>query len=89
MGASLPDISILYKIYLEFGRCINLQDWFLAFISVLGYDMSSEAFEKDQALLTLCFFQCVSELHFLGFIKLSGKKANTAIRLVFDTYMVN
>lgn len=49
--SSLPDISIMYKLYLEFGRCISVEDWMAAFCSVLGYDQHTELYNKNELLL--------------------------------------
>jgi origin recognition complex subunit 3 len=35
MAATMEDISIMYKLYKECGRLINLQDWYNAFRSVV------------------------------------------------------
>jgi origin recognition complex subunit 3 len=87
MKPTLPDISILYKLYLEFGRWIDLNDWLLAFITVLGIDPDSEEFEKNKDALRERFFQGVSELCHLGFVKLSSKRKDHALRLTFDAHV--
>lgn len=33
--ASMPDISIVYKLHLECGKMINLYDWLQAFLTIL------------------------------------------------------
>lgn len=85
MSPSLPDICILYKLYLEFGRWINLNDWMGATMNVLGIDPDSDRFENEKESLRERFFQGISELCHLGFIKLSSKKREYALRLIFDT----
>lgn len=31
----MPDISIIYKLHLEYGKMINLFDWLQAFLSIV------------------------------------------------------
>uniref|UniRef100_A0A1Y1MP20 Origin recognition complex subunit 3 n=3 Tax=Photinus pyralis TaxID=7054 RepID=A0A1Y1MP20_PHOPY len=35
ISASMPDISILYKLHLEYGKLINLYDWLQAFVTIV------------------------------------------------------
>lgn len=38
----MPDISILYKLHLEYGKLINLYDWLQSFLSIVDPDDSNE-----------------------------------------------
>jgi Origin recognition complex winged helix C-terminal len=90
MQSNLPDISIMHKLYLEFGRWISLVDWFNAFVSVLGHDPTSTEFDECyRTIVSARFVQCVSELFFFGFLKLSSKKKDYALRLTFDSHVVD
>lgn len=75
----------MYKLYLEFGRWINVNDWFLAFLTVLGYELDTDSFEKARPLVRARFLEAVCELHFLGFVKLATKKKDHVLRLTFDS----
>lgn len=90
MKSTLPDMSIMFKLYLEFGRWISLIDWFNAFVAVLGHDPTSREFDACyRKVVSARFVQCVSELFFFGFIKLSSKKKDFALRLTFDSHVID
>lgn len=42
MAATLPDLSIVYKLHLESGHMINLFDWMQAFRSIVDFDAGSD-----------------------------------------------
>lgn len=42
MTATLPDLSIVYKLHLESGHMINLFDWMQAFRSIVDSDAGSD-----------------------------------------------
>lgn len=58
MNPKLPDISIIFKLYLECGRWIGLESWFESFCNVLGCDSVST---QDQNL------RFVYQIRMLGF----------------------
>ena len=89
MKPTLPDISVLYKLYLEFGRWIVLSDWFMAFLVVLGHDPGADDTDQERSALAARFLQGLLELATLGFIKLDRKKKDAALRLTFDAYVVD
>ncbi|KAI9304149.1 origin recognition complex subunit 3 N-terminus-domain-containing protein [Cunninghamella echinulata] len=78
------DSCILYKLYLECGRMINLYDWFVAFSCII----EREARPKDHPLIEnevqARFIRSVAELQFLGFIKPTGRKTDHVIRLTWS-----
>ncbi|PIK61241.1 putative origin recognition complex subunit 3 [Apostichopus japonicus] len=45
---SLPDICIVYKLHLEYGRLINLYDWLQAFVTVVTGQLPHEEEEKQK-----------------------------------------
>lgn len=45
---SMPDVCIMYKLHLEYGKMINLYDWLQAFLSVVDpINLNDEDEEKD------------------------------------------
>ncbi|KAJ3322102.1 Origin recognition complex subunit 3 [Boothiomyces sp. JEL0866] len=69
---TIVDTNILYKLYLECGRLINLQDWFEAFKILCKHDNIEARFLKG-----------VNELQFLGFIKSTNRKTDHVQRLTW------
>ena len=49
MAPSEPDACVLYKLYLECGRMINLYDWFVAFSSVIEKEKRDKPLEENEA----------------------------------------
>lgn len=76
--AHLPDISIMYKIYLEAGKMINLRDWFEAFKVVLEGDRENQ--QGTDLELQGRFTKGIKELKFLGYIKKTGRKFDYVYR---------
>ncbi|KAF5288938.1 hypothetical protein FQA39_LY03817 [Lamprigera yunnana] len=84
IASTLPDISILYKLHLEYGKLINLHDWLQSFLVIL--DPQSQEDEGDIKVtpeLHARFTQAVADLEFLGFIKSYKTKANHVTRLTW------
>ncbi|KAI7862220.1 origin recognition complex subunit 3 N-terminus-domain-containing protein [Spinellus fusiger] len=79
---SEPDSCILYKLYLECGRMINLYDWFVAFGSVLEREKRETSLEEDEVQTR--FIRSVAELQFLGFIKPTQRKTDHVVRLTWS-----
>ncbi|KAI8054031.1 origin recognition complex subunit 3 N-terminus-domain-containing protein [Syncephalis plumigaleata] len=88
-----PDTSILYQLYLECGRWINLHDWFVAYRSIVNGDANNDEDddedndEQDEESMTLRarFVQSVAELQFLGMIKPTQRKTDHVERLNWGT----
>jgi origin recognition complex subunit 3 len=81
MSSTLEDISILYHLYQECGRLINLQDWFDAFKVIISQDGKSH----EAIHLQSRFIKGVHELQFLGFIKPTGRKKYHVQRLTWGS----
>ncbi|XP_065369234.1 origin recognition complex subunit 3 [Calliphora vicina] len=79
--ATLPDLSVIYKLHLECGRMINLYDWLQAFRSVV--DFNDEEQEQINPQIQARFTRAVAELQFLGYIKMSKRKTDHATRLTW------
>jgi len=77
--ASLPDLSIAYKLHLECPRLINIFDWLSCWHSIVTSGQEGGITKLDQARFT----RCVSELQHLGFIKTSSRKTDHVARLTF------
>ncbi|KAL1928438.1 hypothetical protein VTP01DRAFT_2794 [Rhizomucor pusillus] len=75
------DTCILYKLYLECGRMINMYDWFVAFGCILERDKSRKLKEKE---VQARFVRSVAELQYLGFIKPTQRKTDHVIRLTWS-----
>ncbi|KAI8147594.1 origin recognition complex subunit 3 N-terminus-domain-containing protein [Fennellomyces sp. T-0311] len=76
------DTCILYKLYLECGRMINLFDWFMAFGYVLGREKRSKSASEKEVQAR--FIRSVAELQFLGFIKPTQRKTDHVQRLTWS-----
>ncbi|CAG8521328.1 3572_t:CDS:10 [Ambispora leptoticha] len=72
------DTCILYKMYLEFGKMINMYDWLMAFKSILERDGPID--EKE---IQARFISGVTELQTLGFVKSTSRKADHFQRLTW------
>ncbi|KAK6628273.1 hypothetical protein RUM43_002085 [Polyplax serrata] len=81
---TLPDLSIVYKLHLEFGKVINLYDWLQAFAACVKPDQTESETQADEELQAR-FTRAVSELQFLGFIKPSRTKSDYVNRLTWGT----
>ncbi|KAI8377134.1 origin recognition complex subunit 3 N-terminus-domain-containing protein [Choanephora cucurbitarum] len=82
---SEPDACILYKLYLECGRMINLYDWYVAFESFVEREerpVSKKTLLKNEVQAR--FIRSVAELQFLGFIKPTQRKTDHVIRLTWS-----
>ncbi|XP_053965995.1 origin recognition complex subunit 3 [Anastrepha ludens] len=79
--ATLPDLSVAYKLHLECGRMINLFDWLQAFRSVVD-DIDNEHEQVDPQIQAR-FTRAVAELQFLGYIKMSKRKTDHVTRLTW------
>ncbi|XP_012254111.2 origin recognition complex subunit 3 isoform X2 [Athalia rosae] len=81
--ATLPDLSIIYKLHLECGRLINMYDWLQAFLTIVCPEISGEEQREVDPELQARFTRAVAELQFLGFIKTSRKKTDHVMRLTW------
>ncbi|XP_049865911.1 origin recognition complex subunit 3 [Pectinophora gossypiella] len=81
MSATLPDVSLAYKLHRECGKHINLYDWLQAFAAVLRPDDEDE--RSDNPEVQTRFTRAVAELQFLGFIKSSKRKTDHVMRLTW------
>jgi origin recognition complex subunit 3 len=87
--ASLPDLTIAYKLYLENGRYINLFDWLRCWITIVTNGAEEHAPNSKNKLevnpkLQARFSRCVSELQFLGFIRPSKRKTDHVEKLTWN-----
>lgn len=76
------DTSILYKLYLECGRMINLYDWFVAFGCVIEREKGNQKVDENEVQAR--FIRSVAELQFLGFIKATQRKTDHVVRLTWS-----
>ena len=71
----LTDTGIIYKLYLECGRLINLYDLFVAFQVMVEEEPTKELYAR--------FIQSISELQFAGFVRQTGRKTDHVMRLTW------
>ncbi|KAJ2955962.1 hypothetical protein NQZ79_g8120 [Umbelopsis isabellina] len=76
------DTCILYKLYLECGRMINLYDWFVAFGCVIEREKGNKKMDENEVQAR--FIRSVAELQFLGFIKATQRKTDHVVRLTWS-----
>ncbi|KAI8093724.1 origin recognition complex subunit 3 N-terminus-domain-containing protein [Halteromyces radiatus] len=81
---SEQDTSLLYKLYLECGRMINLYDWFVAFGCLIEREHRPDGHPLDENEVQARFIRSVAELQFLGFIKSTQRKTDHVIRLTWS-----
>ncbi|KAL7054671.1 hypothetical protein AAHC03_025863 [Spirometra sp. Aus1] len=82
LDPQLPDLCILYKLYLEAGKLINLYDWLVAFATVVGDPSNSRTLnEIPSQWMQARFLRGVSELEHLGFIKGTRRRIDHVSRL--------
>ncbi|XP_062517418.1 origin recognition complex subunit 3-like isoform X2 [Corticium candelabrum] len=92
-----PDTCIVYKLYEECSRLINLYDWMQAFISVVSQlEETVDRSKRKQAKLRkkaeintnlhARFIRAVSELQFLGFVKATKRKTDHVERLTWGLF---
>ncbi|KAK4509567.1 uncharacterized protein ATC70_007920 [Mucor velutinosus] len=82
--SSEHDTCILYKLYLECGRMINLYDWFVAFGCIVEREKRSPHQKLEENEVQARFIRSVAELQFLGFIKPTQRKTDHVIRLTWS-----
>ncbi|KAI8977503.1 hypothetical protein BDF20DRAFT_875241 [Mycotypha africana] len=78
------DTCILYKLYLECGRMINLYDWFIAFGCIIEREQRPIKQKLEENEVQARFIRSVAELQFLGFIKPTQRKTDHVIRLTWS-----
>ncbi|KAG9302171.1 hypothetical protein G9A89_020605 [Geosiphon pyriformis] len=72
------DTCILYKLYLECGKMINMYDWLVAFRSIIE---KKELIGESEAQAR--FIRSVGELQLLGFVKPTARKTDHFERLTW------
>eukprot|EP00127_Corallochytrium_limacisporum_P002417 Clim_evm58s119 gene=Clim_evmTU58s119 len=67
----MPDICVAYKLHLEFGKYIPLQDWLKSFIIEMDPDAPTKdpLESKNISLLQARFSRALADLQHLGFVK--------------------
>ncbi|KAL6255109.1 hypothetical protein P5V15_013441 [Pogonomyrmex californicus] len=79
---TLPDLSIIYKLHKESGKQINMYDWLQAFLTIVDPRSQSKQNKDDiDPVMRYRFFEAVTSLVFLGFIKVSQRKPDHVKRL--------
>ncbi|CAO3597039.1 unnamed protein product [Absidia cylindrospora] len=81
---SEQDTSLLYKLYLECGRMINLYDWFVAFGCLIEREPRPDGHPLKENEIQARFIRSVAELQFLGFIKSTQRKTDHVVRLTWS-----
>ncbi|CAO3680019.1 unnamed protein product [Rhizopus stolonifer] len=84
LNVTEPDSCIIYKLYLECGRMINLYDWFIAFSSIIKKEQRLQKKELGEDEAQARFIRSVAELQFLGFIKPTQRKTDHVMRLTWS-----
>ncbi|RUS17934.1 LOW QUALITY PROTEIN: origin recognition complex subunit 3 N-terminus-domain-containing protein [Endogone sp. FLAS-F59071] len=77
------DTCILYKLYLECNRMINMYDWFVAFGVVLERETRDGKGKIEEREVQARFIRSVAELQFLGFVKPTNRKTDHVVRLTW------
>lgn len=55
----MPDISIIYKLHLEYGKMINLYDWLQAFLSIVDPITDEDETKEVDPELQYVVFVCL------------------------------
>ncbi|XP_043288926.1 origin recognition complex subunit 3 isoform X2 [Venturia canescens] len=79
--ATLPDLSIIYKLHLESRKLINMYDWLQAFLTIVNPSSEGDEQRDIDPKLQGRFTRSIAELQFLGFIKTSRRKTDHVKRL--------
>lgn len=79
--ATLPDLSIAYKLHLECNKFINLFDWLQAFAMVI--ENNEEDSDEISPEIQAKFTRATAELQFLGLIKQAKHKTDHVMRLTW------
>ena len=95
----LPDVSILFRRYLEAGRMINVYDWYESFSQVIesqrshlapatdGGENGAQGDEEEEEWkmhVQARFMRALHTLNFVGLVKHTGRKAEHVMRTVYD-----
>uniref|UniRef100_A0A131YHI7 Origin recognition complex subunit 3 n=1 Tax=Rhipicephalus appendiculatus TaxID=34631 RepID=A0A131YHI7_RHIAP len=81
VSASLPDLSISYKLHLESGKLINLYDMMQSFKSVKSGETALSA--EEEKVVQAQFFRSIAELQFLGLVKPTLRKTDHVQRMTW------
>ncbi|XP_075551941.1 origin recognition complex subunit 3 isoform X1 [Dermacentor variabilis] len=81
ISASLPDLSISYKLHLEGGKLINLYDMMQSFKSVKSGEKKLSA--QEEKITEAQFFRSIAELQFLGLVKPTLRKTDHVQRMTW------
>uniref|UniRef100_A0A6M2CXY7 Origin recognition complex subunit 3 n=1 Tax=Rhipicephalus microplus TaxID=6941 RepID=A0A6M2CXY7_RHIMP len=81
VSASLPDLSISYKLHLEGGKLINLYDMMQSFKSVKCGETTLSA--EEEKIVQAQFFRSIAELQFLGLVKPTQRKTDHVQRMTW------
>ncbi|KAJ3333508.1 hypothetical protein HDU76_007274 [Blyttiomyces sp. JEL0837] len=76
------DISIIYRLYLEFGEMINLHDWLSAFVLVAEKQNTDITSNSD---IRSRFVRAITVMNFLGLIKQTTRKVDHVVRQFFES----
>jgi origin recognition complex subunit 3 len=78
-SATLPATAILYHLYMEAGALVNVADLWSAYYALVVEDNEDSGLDEREALVR--FYQGLSELKTMGFVKQSKKKADHIAKL--------
>uniref|UniRef100_A0A131XLV4 Origin recognition complex subunit 3 n=1 Tax=Hyalomma excavatum TaxID=257692 RepID=A0A131XLV4_9ACAR len=81
VSASLPDLSISYKLHLESGKLINLYDMMQSFKAVKSGGTTLSA--QEEKIVEAQFFRSIAELQFLGLVKPTQRKTDHVQRMTW------
>lgn len=81
---TMPDICIMYKLHLEYGKMINLYDWLQAFLYVVDPVTEDDEDEKEVDPALQYPFKLEKYLPFLGLNLMRLFHLSTAINFIYQ-----
>lgn len=81
----IPHACVIYELYQECGRLINLYDLFRAFTAKVSPALDIEKPGKERDELHVQMIRVVSELLFMGFVKNTKRKTDHVERLTWGS----
>ncbi|EUB54155.1 Origin recognition complex subunit [Echinococcus granulosus] len=78
----VPDVCIVYKIYMESGSLINIHDWLISFATIVE-PSSASADANPSQLIQSRFLRAVADLEQVGLVRRTGRRVDHAQKLPF------
>ncbi|CDI96752.1 origin recognition complex subunit 3 [Echinococcus multilocularis] len=76
----VPDVCIVYKIYMESGSLINIHDWLISFATIVE-PSSASADGNPSQLIQSRFLRAVADLEQVGLVRRTGRRVDHAQKL--------